>query len=79
VTFVLRKGSAFLVPSGPRDLLHLHIVLTEADADGMHLVATVSSVKEGIEHDKTCVLPVGEHAFITKPSYVVYGLTTQMR
>jgi hypothetical protein len=45
----------------------------------MHLVATVSSVKEGIEHDKTCVLPVGEHAFITKPSYVVYGLTTQMR
>lgn len=36
--FRLEKGAAFLVPSGPNYELHLHIVLTDCNSDGQHLV-----------------------------------------
>lgn len=35
------------------------------------------SVKPGIIHDITCVLPVGSHPFITTESFVLYGKARQ--
>jgi hypothetical protein len=74
----IKRGTAFLVPSGPKQQLHLHIVLTDACADGEHLVAAVSSIEGKAWHDKTCVFKGGEHKSITKPSFVFYRLTTRM-
>ena len=54
--------------------MHLHVVLTEACKDGMHLIASASSIKEDVYHDPTTVLAVGEHKFITKPSFIIYKL-----
>jgi hypothetical protein len=58
--------------------MHLHVVLTEACKDGMHLIASASSIKEDVYHDPTTVLAVGEHKFITKPSFIAYRLTCTM-
>lgn len=79
MSFVLRRKASFLVPSGPKDLLHLHVVLTNGDADGFHLVATVGSIKEGMNYDPACVIEPGEHSFITVRSFVIYALTEPMR
>jgi hypothetical protein len=78
VTFNAKRKTAFLVPSGPRDLLHLHIILTDECPDGLHLVATVSSIKPGMKHDPTCKIAAREHEFITLDSFVMYGLLGQM-
>jgi hypothetical protein len=78
VTFEITRGTAFLVPSGPRDELHLHVVLTDESDQGDHLVASVSSIKKAGWHDPTCCFDGGEHDSITKPSFVFYRLTTRM-
>lgn len=76
--FVLERGAAFLAPSGPADMKHLHVVLTNECEDGLHLVAVVSSIKPKIKYDTTCVLQPGDHGFLDKPSFVLYGKLTQM-
>jgi hypothetical protein len=78
VTFEVKKGAAFLAPSGPGELLHLFVVLTNACPDGLHLIATIGRVKPNIKHDATCEIAAGEHGFIDKPSFVRYGMLTQM-
>lgn len=75
--FKLEKGAAFLAPSGPKYELHLHIVLTDCNSDGEHLVASVTSVKSG-HHDPACEIKPGEHSSITKESFVFYRATTRM-
>jgi hypothetical protein len=75
--FKLEKGAAFLVLSGPKYELHLHIVLTNQNSDGEHLVASVTSVKDG-HHDAACEIKAGEHSSITKDSFVLYRATTRM-
>jgi hypothetical protein len=71
------RGAAFLVPSGPKAQLHLHVVLTEKN-DGEILVAPLSSIEGKGWHDSTCVFAGGEHRAIKKPSFVFYRLTTRM-
>jgi hypothetical protein len=79
VTVNLYPGLAFLVPSGPRQLLHLHVILTAEDEDGLHLATSFSSIKDGVEHDRTCETKADEHKFLTKPSFVLYAFTTTFR
>jgi hypothetical protein len=52
--------------------LHLHVVLSEADGDGFHLVASITTIYPDMKYDNTCELQAGEHEFITHPSYVLY-------
>ena len=60
----------FLVPSGPGK--HLYIIMNAACADGMHIMYSVSSIKDGQAYDDTCMFKGGEHEFIVRPSYVYY-------
>lgn len=73
-----RKGT-ILIPSGP--VRHLFFVCSDPTPDPVYvatynknavLVVNISTIKEDAEHDNSCVLNVGEHPFITDPSYVVY-------
>ena len=65
------------MPSGP-DGNHLFVVLNDPKVfDGYgaraHVVLVcVSSIRDGISHDTTCELEPGCHAFVKRPSYVVY-------
>jgi|SRR5665213_319016 len=82
--FRIVKGSTLLVPSGPAhdpDRRHLHIALTDAlqDAsDGKTKVVLVSlcSVPTEGPFDATCIILSGEHAFISRKSYVYYAFAT---
>lgn len=44
----------------------------------MHLVASVTSIKDGAWHDATCVFRGGEHRAIPKPSFIFYRLVTTL-
>lgn len=73
-----KRGDTLLIPSGPShdpDRKHLHGILTEKCGDDLHLVVCVESIIPDAYHDPTCVLQIGEHKFITKPSWVNYQRT----
>jgi hypothetical protein len=48
--------------------------VTDRCVDGEHLLLGVTSIKEGVHHDPTCVIGAGEHPFIGHDSYVLYRL-----
>ncbi len=58
-----------LIPSGPKD--HLFIVCNDTCRLGANLLVNISSFYAGC--DDTCVLDVGDHDFISHPSYVFYA------
>ena len=77
-----QKGSTLLIPSGPKDgHKHLFVVMiTPTGVDGygkepMALMACVTSVKEGVTNDDTCVLNNGDHPFIEHSSFIDYRFT----
>lgn len=75
--YVVEPGSALLIPSGTNadpSKKHLFVCLTTACEQGEHLLVSVSSIKAGVFHDPTCVIAVGEHDFVTVPSFVEYRL-----
>jgi hypothetical protein len=41
------------------------------------LLLSISSIKGNKKYDPTCSFVGGEHEFISKPSYVVYGMPEQ--
>lgn len=70
---LFRRGT-LLIPSGPehdRERLHLHVICTDPDREGLQLVVPVCSMPAGA-FDGTCTLSPHEHRFIRKPSYVNY-------
>lgn len=76
--FLPLRRATLLIPSGPegdQDRKHLFILLTDpADADGKKcvLLVSISSVREGVPHDATCILHPGDHPFVKRASFVVY-------
>jgi hypothetical protein len=64
------KGETYLVPSGPD--LHLFVVVTDEDANGMHILINITSIDPEIIYDETCKIDIGDHPFVTKASYVAY-------
>ena len=72
----LERGAAFLTPTHGRSP-HLHIALTDLlsvpgyPAESLLLV-TISSIRGSRSDDLACKLDVGEHDFITRPSYTAY-------
>lgn len=43
------------------------------------LLVNISSIKPNIPYDKSCVLDVGEHPFITKPSFIYSSAGIQLQ
>ena len=68
-----RKGT-LLIPSGPGETSHLFGIVTDRCAAGEHLLLSITSVRQGIRHDPTCIVSAGEHPFILHDSYVAYRL-----
>lgn len=69
-----RKGT-ILAPSGRAE--HLHIICNDPVFYPINdcfcvLAVNISSLKDGVPHDPTCILQRGDHDFIKHDSYVVY-------
>lgn len=73
----LCAGATLLMPSG-NEGDHLYVVLNDPcafDSYGSNpcvLLVNLSSVREGVPYDATCVLDPGEHAFVRRQSFVFY-------
>lgn len=71
------SGDTLLVPSGPSGL-HLFIialgpsVLSGYGATPQVLMASTTTIRDGIPYDPACVLNVGDHPFIQRASYIAY-------
>lgn len=66
-------GTAFLVPSGPRDYLHLHVVCNDGgNTPDWRILVSISSIKDHKFHDPSCEIEAGEHPFISRRSFVEY-------
>lgn len=71
------KGAGIRIPHN--DVPHLFFVLNDPCKDGLCLLVMVSSIKDGRPYEEACVLDVGDHDFITHPSYIVYRIASQTR
>jgi hypothetical protein len=79
--FLPLKRATLLIPSGPQgdpDRKHLFILLTDPHNNEVGtksvLMVSLSSVKNRIPHDPTCILTPGDHSFVKVNSYVVYQM-----
>ena len=68
-------GGTLLAPSGPGN--HLFIILIKSSefegyGENRCILANITSIKEGVPYDATCVLKAGCHPFIKQDSYVLY-------
>lgn len=69
----LHKKGTLLAQTGA--LKHLHIICcdpVETYNGPAVLVVNISTVKENLVYEKTCILKKGEHPFVKQDSYVVY-------
>jgi len=70
-------GATLLMPSG-NDGDHLYIVLNDPqtfESYGRHacvVLVNLSSVREGMPYDETCVLEASAHPFVRHRSFVFY-------
>ena len=71
MTYQPARCGTLLIPTGPAGD-HLFVITTDACRDGRHLLVNLSTIRPGTFHDTTCELQIGEHPFVTAPSYVVY-------
>jgi hypothetical protein len=72
------KKKTFLKVSGSADdssKKHLFCILTDV-VEHSHYVVPICSVIPGRKHDNTCLLELGDHPFIIRPSYVAYQFIT---
>ena len=77
--FLPLKRATLLIPSGPQgdqNRKHLFILLTDPQDDEAGkkcvLMVSLSTVRQGVPHDPTCILYAGDHPFVKHDSYVVY-------
>lgn len=73
--FIPMKKGAILMPTGPVD--HLHFICSDSifypsKAKECVLIVNISSINDGSDYDKTCILNADEHPFIKHSSYVYY-------
>jgi hypothetical protein len=70
----MKKGT-ILIPTGSTE--HLHFICCDTVfyphlGKDCVLVVNISSIDDDLEYDKTCLLDVGDHPFVTHQSYVYY-------
>lgn len=71
----MRKGT-LLILSGSAE--HLFFICNDPCfyprmAKDAFLGVNISSIKQGVDHDTTCVVFPGEHEFVSRPSFTFYG------
>lgn len=71
----VKKGTILLL-SGSKE--HIYFICNDPVfypkiAKTSFLAVNLTSIVEGVEHDPTCVLNVGDHSFVKHPSYIFYG------
>lgn len=75
--FIPAKRTTLLVPSpslNDPDRKHLFILLTAPVGEQQEiLLVSISSIRDGVPYDSTCVVYPGEHDFVKHPSYVAYS------
>ncbi len=73
--FVPVRGDTLLIlgtgPANDPDRGHLFILLTNVCSEGAILLAPIRSVRG--QHDRTCLLGVGDHRFLKGPSWISYA------
>ncbi|MBX9903619.1 MAG: hypothetical protein K2Y31_04630 [Burkholderiales bacterium] len=73
----LCAGATLLMPSGNQGN-HLHVALNDPcpfENYGSHasvILVNLSSIRDGLPYDTTCVLAAGAHPFIKRDSFVFY-------
>ena len=77
--FLPVRRATLLIPSGPPgdpDRKHLFILLTDPRADDRGtasvLMVSLSTIRQGVPFDRSCLLYPGDHPFVRRDSYVVY-------
>ena len=78
--FLPLRRATLLVPSGPEGdqaRKHLFVLLTDPcpevdDGEKSVLLVSLSTVRDRIPHDSTCILHPDDHPFVRNISYVVY-------
>lgn len=71
------KGACLSIPFN--NVPHLFVVMNGPCKDGNCLLVMVSTIKPDQRYDDTCVLNAGDHAYINRPSYLVYRSAETMR
>lgn len=64
-----KKQGTLLLPSGPNGM-HLFIIINDKCQNNQHLLLSITTIREGVHHDATTVLEVGDHPFIRHPSFI---------
>lgn len=77
--FLPLRRATLLIPSGPageEERKHLFVLLTDpyvgSASKASVLMVSLSSIKVGVPYDPSCILSVGDHAFVRHDSYVAY-------
>jgi len=65
----LRSLSIHIPETG--DTGHYFIILTSPSVEGDSLLVPICTIRG--RHDNTCLLGVGDHAYIKQPSFVMYA------
>lgn len=82
--FLPLRRATLLIPSGPAHdhaRKHLFIILTDPVADPVNggkdsvLLSSLSTLDVALPHDPTCILHPGDHPFVSRDSYVNYGIS----
>lgn len=71
MTYQSKRCDTLLIPTGPTGD-HLFAIATDVCANGSHLLLNVSTIYDGVFHDPTCEIEIGEHPFVVRRSYVAY-------
>lgn len=58
--------------------MHLFMLVTNQHPSGFFLGLSISTIKPGRAHDSTCLIGVGEHRFVTGPSFLDYSKPLQL-
>lgn len=71
-----REGNAYRFYQG-KEAWHVYVVVF-ADDEGF-VAFNFDTIYQDAFYDKTCLINVGEHEFITDPSYINYGRAGRMK
>lgn len=66
------RKAGILIPFN--EVHHLFAVMNNKCSGNLCLTIMITSIKEGKYHDPACVLNVGDHPFIDRPSYLLYRM-----
>ena len=73
----LQCGDTFLLPKSGKETEHLWIVVAEIDGTAREAICVSVTTRRDYS-DSTCVLNVGDHPFVNRPSVIFYQDAREM-